>query len=113
MYVEQPTGFINKGKESYVYRLEMALYGLKQAPRAWYGKIDRFFREKRYTRSPNESTLYYKHEEQGMVMVSRYVDDMIHTGSSWKLIQEFKNDMEKKINMIDLRELQFFQGLGG
>ena len=36
IYVEQPEGFVVKGKENHVYRLNKPLYGLKQAPRAWY-----------------------------------------------------------------------------
>ena len=34
VYVEQPQGYVIKGKEDKVYRLRKALYGLKQAPRA-------------------------------------------------------------------------------
>lgn len=36
VFVEQPIGFVVKGKENCVYILRKALYGLKQAPRAWY-----------------------------------------------------------------------------
>ena len=39
VYVTQPRGFVQKGKENMVCRLKKALYGLKQAPRAWYEKI--------------------------------------------------------------------------
>lgn len=34
IYVKQPPGFIQSGKEKNVYRLNKALYGLKQALRA-------------------------------------------------------------------------------
>jgi hypothetical protein len=34
VYVVQPPGFVKKGQESRVYRLNKALYGLTQAPRA-------------------------------------------------------------------------------
>ncbi|KAL6335579.1 hypothetical protein AAG906_030709 [Vitis piasezkii] len=34
IYVEQPNGVVDPGKEDYVYLLRKALYGLKQAPRA-------------------------------------------------------------------------------
>ena len=34
VYVKQPSGFIQSGKEDKVYRLTKSLYGLKQAPRA-------------------------------------------------------------------------------
>ena len=33
IYMEQPEGFLVKGKEDYVCRLKKSLYGLKQAPR--------------------------------------------------------------------------------
>ena len=36
VYVEQPEGFIEPGKENWVCRLNKALYGLKQSPRAWF-----------------------------------------------------------------------------
>ena len=39
VYVEQPLGYILKGKENKVFRLKKALYGLKQAPRAWNNKV--------------------------------------------------------------------------
>ena len=40
IFVEQPEGFVVKGKEDKVYQLKKALYGLKQAPRAWYSRIN-------------------------------------------------------------------------
>ena len=40
IYVDQPEGFIKRGKESYVLKLRKALYGLRQAPRAWNNKLD-------------------------------------------------------------------------
>lgn len=36
VYVNQPSGYIVRGKETKVYKLQKALYGLKQAPRTWY-----------------------------------------------------------------------------
>jgi hypothetical protein len=36
VYVSQPPGFEEIGKEHLVSKLNKALYGLKQAPRAWY-----------------------------------------------------------------------------
>lgn len=33
VYIEQPEGYSEAGKEDKVYKLKKALYGLKQAPR--------------------------------------------------------------------------------
>ncbi|KAK9214355.1 hypothetical protein WN944_006344 [Citrus x changshan-huyou] len=36
VYMEQPPGFIDSSKPSYVCKFHRSLYGLKQAPRAWF-----------------------------------------------------------------------------
>lgn len=41
VYVAQPPGFIETGKEGKVLKLRKALYGLRLAPRAWNLKLDR------------------------------------------------------------------------
>ncbi|RDX74343.1 hypothetical protein CR513_45924, partial [Mucuna pruriens] len=43
VYVEQPKGYVKKGKEHKVYKLHKALYGLRQAPRAWFNRIEAHF----------------------------------------------------------------------
>lgn len=60
--MEQPQGYVVKGKEKRVYRLRKALYGLKQAPRAWNSKIDSHFCRNGFERSINEPSLYVKIE---------------------------------------------------
>ncbi|GKC26312.1 integrase [Tanacetum coccineum] len=110
--MQQPEYFEVAGEEHKVYKLEKALYGLKQAPRAWYSKIDEFFHENGFERSPNEPTLYVKRQgTEGIMLVSLYVDDMIYTGSSLQLISEFKEAMMKKFEMSDLGKLSYFLGL--
>jgi ATP-binding cassette subfamily B (MDR/TAP) protein 1 len=40
IYMLQPEGFAEIGKENLVYRLDKSLYGLKQAPRCCYKRFD-------------------------------------------------------------------------
>jgi hypothetical protein len=42
IYMNQPEGFVQKGKEHLICKLIKALYGLKQSPRAWYQRNDSF-----------------------------------------------------------------------
>ena len=42
IYMQQPEGFVEKGKENLVCQLKKSLYGLKQAPRQWYKKFESF-----------------------------------------------------------------------
>jgi histone deacetylase 1/2 len=39
VYMRQPPGYEDRGKQNYICKLEKALYGLKQAPRAWYARL--------------------------------------------------------------------------
>ena len=52
VYVQQPLGYILKGKEYKVMKLKKALYALKQAPRAWNSRIDKYFLDNKFTKYP-------------------------------------------------------------
>ncbi|BBH04777.1 BURP domain-containing protein, partial [Prunus dulcis] len=113
VYIDQPEGFVVKGSESKVYKLYKALYGLKQAPRAWYSEIDGYFAECGFTKSQSEATLYVKTRgDASILIVSIYVDDIVYTGNNQAMLEEFKQDMMEKYEMIDLGLLHHFLGMG-
>ena len=113
VYVEQPDGFIVQGEEDKVYKLHKALYGLKQAPRAWYGEIDSYLVQCGFKRSTSEATLYVKGRgTSDLVIVSIYMDDIVYTGNSQELMQDFKTDMMQRYEMTDLGLLHHFLGMG-
>ena len=62
VYVEQPLGFETHERETHVCKLKKALYGLKQEPRIWYERIDSFLSSLGFTKSKEDSNLYYKVE---------------------------------------------------
>ena len=45
VYLVHPEGFVQKGQEQFVCRLNKAIYGLKQDPISWYINIDTFFKQ--------------------------------------------------------------------
>ncbi|CAL2244935.1 unnamed protein product [Prunus armeniaca] len=112
VYVEQPQGFVKKDEETKVYKLHKALYGLKQAPRAWYDEIDAYFNKAGFKKSPSEATLYVKAEGSDVLIVSLYVDDIVYTGSSSQMTEEFRRDMMEHYEMTDLGVLHHFLGMG-
>jgi hypothetical protein len=64
VYIEQPQGFEVKDRKTHVCRLKKAMYGLKQAPRAWYGRIENFLTSLGFTKSKDDSNLYFKGYER-------------------------------------------------
>ena len=79
IYVEQLEGFVKKGEEAKVFLLKKALYALKQAPRAWYSKIDEHLLSLGFKKSLSKATLYVKHQNNDVLIVSLYVDDLLLT----------------------------------
>ena len=109
VYVDQPPGYEKKHEEMKVCRLKKALYGLKQAPRAWYKKIDAYFEESDFHKSPYEHTLYVKKSPQGEILIAcLYVDDLIFTGSSVVMYKDFKMTMMHKFEMTDMGLMHTF-----
>ena len=58
VYVKQPEGYIQEGKEHLVLKLKKALYGLKQAPRAWNLKLDSFLKSMGFMRCEQDHVVY-------------------------------------------------------
>lgn len=112
VYVEQPQGYIEKGNEDKVCRLRKALYGLKQAPRAWNSKIDQYFSQSGFVRSPSEPSLYLKKVgTHDFLIVCLYVDDLIYTSTEPRMVEAFKKDMMKEYEMTDLGSMKYFLGI--
>ena len=111
IYVERPEGFVKKGEQAKVFLLTKALYGLKQAPRAWYSKIDEHLLSLGFKKSLSEATLYVKHQNNDVLIVSLYVDDLLLTGNNARLVEDFKQEMMKGFEMTDLGLMTFFLGM--
>nr|GEV52305.1 hypothetical protein [Tanacetum cinerariifolium] len=112
VFVEQPQGYVVQGNEGKVYRLRKALYGLKQAPRAWYRRIESYFLKEGFEKCPYEPTLFIKlSKENAFLIVSIYVDDLIITGSTLDLIEQFKVSMRSEFEMSNMGEMCFFLGV--
>ena len=111
VYVTQPCGFVQKGPENKVCKLNKALYGLKQAPCAWYEKIDAYLAANGFQNSPIESTLYIKCQGDVFLIIGLYVDNMLFTGPSKAHIVDFKANLNESFEMSDLGLLHHYLGI--
>lgn len=104
IYMLQPEGFAEKGKENLVCRLIKSLYGLKQAPRCWYKRFDSFIMSLEYNRLSADHCTYYKRfeDDNDFIILLLYVDDMLIAGPNKGRIQELKAQLAREFEMKDL-----------
>ncbi len=78
VYMQQPEGFIEKGKEHLVCKLNKALYGLKQAPNAWNGDIDQTLIGIGFYKCHSDACVYFKPTKSNkMIIIGLFVDDVL------------------------------------
>lgn len=77
VFVSQPDGFEEKGKETKIYKLLKSLYGLRQSPRAWNTKLDQILRERNFLKCPKEQYVYRKYKNNHLLILAVYVDDFL------------------------------------
>ncbi|KAH9309431.1 hypothetical protein KI387_037342, partial [Taxus chinensis] len=81
------------------------------APRAWYIKIDEHLISHGFERNPYDPNLYLKKQGGEIVIVVVYVDDLVITGSSVKMIDATKKDFNRSFDMTDLGLMHYCLGL--
>ena len=81
IYMEQPEGFIEKGKDNKVCKLRKSIYGLKQASRSWNHQFDQTVKSFGFDQNLEEPCIYKRGERKSVVFLILYVDDMLLMGS--------------------------------
>ncbi|WJX48823.1 hypothetical protein P8452_35337 [Trifolium repens] len=112
IYMEQPDGFVEKGKEDYVCKLVKSLYGLKQAPRQWYQKFNSVMIEHGYKMTKADHCVFFRNFSEGdFIILLLYVDDMLIVGKNISRIKELKNTLSESFAMKDLGEARKILGI--
>ena len=111
VYIEKPNGFILGNDPNLVCRLKKSLYGLKQAPRAWYYRLDKYLHQQDFSKGSADSNLYIKIENDKLLILVVYVDDIIFGSNEEAMSQSFALVMQKELEMSLLGELTYFLGL--
>eukprot|EP00253_Pinus_taeda_P031200 PITA_31200 len=92
-------GFILGNDPKLVCRLKKALYGLKQAPRAWYYRLDKYLHQKGLIKGSTDSNLYIKVDNDKLMILVVYVDDIIFGSNEEDMSQKFALVMQKEFEM--------------
>lgn len=110
VYMKQPEGFSEPGKEHLVCKLQKSIYGLKQSPRCWNFCIDSQLIRAGLSKSKCDPCIYYNSDGEKL-FVAVYVDDIIIAGKSTEKIQQIKDTLSKSYKMKDLGKLRSFLGV--
>ncbi|KAG7556913.1 Integrase catalytic core [Arabidopsis suecica] len=111
VYMSPPPGLEDIVAPGKVLRLRKAIYGLKQSPRAWYHKLSSTLLANGFKKSHSDHTLFTKQDNQGIVVVLVYVDDLIISGSNKEGIQAIKSSLHSAFDIKDLGVLKYFLGI--
>eukprot|EP00253_Pinus_taeda_P033116 PITA_33116 len=99
VYIEQLDGFILGNDPKLVCRLKKALYGLKQAPRVWYYRLDKYLHQQGFSKGLADSNLYIKIDNDKLLILVVYVDDIIFGRNEEAMSQKFSLVMQKEFEM--------------
>ena len=112
IYMEQPKGFAEHGREHLVCKLKKSLYGFKQAPREWYHKFDAFMQSQGYRKSAMDPCLYTKKaRDDSLLILVLYVDDMLIAGKAHAKLDALKAQLKKSFEMKDLGQASHILGM--
>ncbi|KAI3655575.1 hypothetical protein MP638_007280, partial [Amoeboaphelidium occidentale] len=92
-----------------VLKLIKSLYGLKQAPLAWYNELEAFLVSVGFIKATGiDPCLFMLRDDQDVLFVLVYVDDLLLVSSSMKIMDHFKSRLSSKFKVRDLGEVSSY-----
>src|ERR1051325_10197320 len=110
--MRQHEGYVEKGKEDYVCKLNRSLYGLKQSPRQWNRRFDKFMTRISFVRSQFDHCVYFRFRPvNSFVILFLYVDDIMIANNNVNDVMKLKVELNKEIVMKYLGAASRFLGI--
>jgi Reverse transcriptase (RNA-dependent DNA polymerase) len=109
VYMTLPPGYKKEGNANTVCKLNKSIYGLKQSPRAWYGKLSSYLIS--CDVSSADHSLFSKIDNNCIIIILVYVDDIIITGNNLEEIKRVKEKLKQNFDIKDLGLLKYFLGI--
>ena len=109
IYMYSPPGYDSDG--STVKRLRKSLYGLKQAGRKWYDTLSRALANLGFSVSQADLGVFFACIGKDILILAVHVDDCIFTGSSSKLVVQYKTKINACYALTDLGPVHWMLGI--
>ena len=111
MFMEQPPGFEEPGKEDWVMRLMKSIYGMKQASRVWNQTFDKAVKEMGFERLQCEWCVYRRTSPTGTIIFAVHVDDILAAASSPEENTNFSTLLKQQWEITELGPPTFALGI--
>ncbi|TQE12682.1 hypothetical protein C1H46_001702 [Malus baccata] len=111
IFMSQPPGFVERGKEDMVCKLNKSIYGLKQASRQWFLKFDQVVTSQGFIENKMDDCIYLKFKGSKFIFLVLYVDDILIASSDVQLLKETKSMLSSNFEMKDLGEAHYVLGI--
>lgn len=93
-----------------VCRLKKTLYGLKKEPRTQYARLDKYLENLGFAKGTTDSNLYLKKNENGLLIIVIFVDDIFFGGND-EGSDNFFDEMKNEFDMSMISEMKYFFSL--
>ena len=88
-----------------------SLYGLKQSGRNWNNLLHTYLIQEGFSQSMTDPCVYTRNNEDTMVVLLIWVDDIVIAASDHVVLTDVKNVLKTRFNMTDLGQLSWFLGI--
>jgi hypothetical protein len=107
----QPDGFIGKGNQGKVCKLNRSIYGLKQASRQWNILFDNAITSYGFTMMEGDHCIYFKIVGGNFTLLSLYIDDILIASSNKEMLVEVKTWLSSAFDMKDMGNSSYVLGV--
>ena len=105
VYMRQPEGFVEKGKEHLVCKLNKGLYGLKQSGRVWHQTLRLEMEKLGFKHGDADPTVFFRFGNNKSVEIAGwYVDDGLLASNSVESMDHMVKEIEGTFDIQDLGE---------
>ena len=111
VYMVQPNGFVESGKENMVCKLKRSIYGLKQASRQWYLKFHNIVTFYGFQENVVDQCIYLRVSGSKYIILVLYVDDILLAANDTNFLLETKQMLSYNFDMKDLGEAHYVLGI--
>jgi len=110
-YLEQPKGFEEPSKESWVIKLRKSIYGMKQAGCIWNQTFHDTVTSLGFEQNKKDPCIYCRQSATGTVIFSVHVDDIYSIVNPPEENTCFKEELRSKWEISDLGNIKFTLGI--